>query len=131
MNFLKNLFGGGDGAANNADNGIYIYVQPRGCEEVIQVRLDPRNDLTGEDGGYWVRKIARGNYRCFNPVEMNLRFDGNRQLVSDDISGGKLVDEAAFHAWEAELAARKQRIAEQNAAVDAENAENDAETDNT
>jgi hypothetical protein len=120
MNFFKNLFSGG-GTPSQGDGGIYIHVQPRGCEEVIRVRLDPRNDLTAEDGGYWVRKIARGNYRCFNPVEMMLRFDANRQLVEDTITGGTLVDQAVFDAWEAELAARKQRIAEQNAAVDAEN----------
>lgn len=120
MNFLKNLFGGGSGG-QYADDGIYIYVRPRGCEEVIQVRLNPRNDLSRhEDGGFFVRKIARGNHRCFNPVDMTLYFNDNRQLTSNDISGGELVGKDTYDAWQVALTEKKRAIREQNAAVDAE-----------
>ncbi|MEM6280730.1 MAG: hypothetical protein AAF787_00940 [Chloroflexota bacterium] len=124
MNFLKNLFGGGNGASDaNNDRGIYVYVRPRGCEEVIRVRLDPANDLSNADGGYFVRKIARGNHRCFDPVEMSLYFDNNRKLVENDITGGELVEKADFEAWEAKLAAKKAAIKAKNDAVDAQREE--------
>lgn len=124
MNFLKNLFGGG-GGKQSSDVGIYVYVRPRGCEEVIQIRLNPNNDLSrNEDGKLFVRKIARGSYRCFNPIEMTLYFNDNRQLVSHEIDrAGEVVDEAAYNAWQETLAAKKAAIREQNAAVDAANNE--------
>lgn len=111
MNFLRNLFSGSTSNGQDADDGIYIYVRPQGCEEVIQVRLNPRNDLTHQDGGgYFVKKTARGNYRCFNPVEMTLHFDDSRKLVNHDVSGGDLVDAATYKAWEAKLAERKRTV---------------------
>lgn len=130
MNILKNLFGGGGGNHNAPkDDGIYVYVRPRGCEEVVQIRLHPGNDLSrSEDGsGYFVQKTARGSYRCFNPIEMTLYFDGQRNLSNHEIKGGDLVDESEYHAWQETLAARKAAIREKNAAVDAANA--DAQSD--
>lgn len=130
MNFLKKLFSGGD--SDYKDDGIYIYVQPRACEEVIQVRLDPRNELSAkEGGGYFVRKIARGNHRCFGPVEMVLHFDSNRKLVESEVEGGELVDEAAYKRWQRELEEKKRVMAEQNAAVDAAKDTGDADVPST
>lgn len=123
VNFLKNLFSG-NGARQDTDDGLYVYVRPTGCEEVIQVRLNPRNDLSQQEGGgYFVRKMARGNHRCFNPVDMTLYFSDDRKLVNHEISGGDLVDKAAHDAWLVALEAKKQAIREQNAAVDAEKEE--------
>lgn len=128
MNFLKKLFSGG-GESHYKDDGIYIYVQPRACEEVIQVRLDPRNDLSArKEGGYFVRKVARGNHRCFQPVEMVLNFNSERQLIESEVEGGELVDEAAYQQWQQALEAKKRAIAEHNAAVDAANAAGDTDT---
>ncbi len=121
MNFLKNLFGGGGG--QSADGGLYFYVQPRGCEEVVEVRINAANDLSlREEGGYFVRKTIRGNYRCFNPAELTLYFDGNKGFQSHEIDGGELVTQEDFDTWQAKLAAKKQAIREHNAAVDAANA---------
>lgn len=128
MNFLKNLFGGGASGGGYKDDGIYIYVQPRGCEEVIQVRLHPANDLSEDEssGGYFANKTARGNYRCFQPIRMKLYFDKNRGFTGGDVDGGKLVDAETYDAWQTTLAERKRAAAERNAAVDAAN---NADTD--
>lgn len=136
MNFLKNLFGG-DGDGQSKDGGQYFYVQPRGCEEVVEVRINPANDLsTREEGnGYFVRKTVRGTHRCFNPAEMTLYFDGNKSFTSHEMSGGELVTREDYDAWQEKLAAKKQAIREHNAAVDAANAEaaasNEDDSDNT
>lgn len=99
MNFLKKLFGGGN--ANRDDRGMYLYVQPHRCDDVLRVRVDMSNDLSQRDdgGGYWVRKLASSaNYKC-NPVEMSIYFDKNRRLEDSDLQGGQLVDKAAYDAW--------------------------------
>ncbi len=102
MNILKNLFGGGSGGNNADDGGIYFYVRPRGCEEVVKVRIDPRNDLSqADDGsGYFVRKLARGTtYPCFREIEMMLHFDSNRNLTETEVQRGEMVDEEAYTTW--------------------------------
>ena len=104
MNFLKKLFGA-DG--NRGDRGMYLYVNPHRCDDVLRVRVDMSNDLSQRDdgNGYWVRKLASGgNYKC-NQVELTLYFDSNRRLVDQEIEGGKLVDKAVYDTWIAEQAA--------------------------
>jgi len=122
MNILKNLFGGGGGSNRSADGGMYFYVRPRGCEEVVRIRINPANDLSKDDNDkYFVIKTVRGTHRCFNPAEMTLHFDSNRNLTSSEVDKGELVDKAAYEEWEQTLAAKKAAIREQNAAVDAAN----------
>ena len=106
MEFFKRLFGGGTTSPSSGkkgapgDRGIYFFVQPDGCEEVIRVRIDPINDLSESDDGktYHVRKLASG-VKCFKRVEMEFAFNANKQLVEKDVKGGTLVDEAAWIAW--------------------------------
>lgn len=125
MNILRSLFGGGS-SGQSEDGGLYFYVRPRGCEEVVRVRINPANDLSkDENDNYFVIKTVRGTHRCFNPAEMTLYFDKNRNLTSSEVDKGEIVDEAAFIAWEEALAAKKAAAREHNAAVDAANASAD------
>jgi hypothetical protein len=97
MQFLRSLFGGGPRAAQ--DTGLYYYVRPRGCDEVVRVRIHPYNDLSEHDGGgYFVRKVVMGS-TCFQRVELELEFNGNRVVTDTRVSGGELVDAAAYEAW--------------------------------
>jgi len=103
MNFLKRIFGGGSsgGAKATGDpNGLYFYVRPRGCEEVVRVRIDRNNDLSASDTGdqLWVHKYVRGT-TCFQQVELDLYFNNNRQLSNSEVQGGALVTEAEYQAW--------------------------------
>lgn len=98
MDFLKKLLGGG---SDHDARGMYVYVIPKRCDDVLRVRIDMSNDLSQRDdaSGYWVRKLASSsNYKC-NQVELTLYFDSNRRLVDQEIEGGKLVDKAAYEAW--------------------------------
>ena len=104
MNFLKKLLGG-DGSRD--DRGMYFYVIPHRCDDVLRVRVEMANDLSQSDDGkgYWVRKLASSsNYKC-NQVELTLFFDGNRRLVDQEIEGGKMVDAAAYDSWKEAQAA--------------------------
>lgn len=101
MELLKRLFGGGGNTGATGDpNGMYFYVRPRGCEEVVRVRVDRNNDLSLTDSGdsYWVHKYVRGT-TCFQQVELDLYFNMNRQLANSDAQGGALVTEAEYQAW--------------------------------
>ena len=104
MNLFKALgrmFSGGSGG----DVGLYYYVKCARCGEVIQVRINPMNDLSvqyGEDGRgrgdtFIVHKTLVGR-RCYNRIEADFTFDANRQLSDKQITGGKFVDRAEFEA---------------------------------
>jgi hypothetical protein len=99
MNFLKKLFGGGPGGSGD-DRGLYFYVRPKRCGEIVRVRIDPFSDMSQDDsGGYFVRKIAQAT-RCPFPAELTLFFDKSRRLTGQDITDGEFVSEADFEAWQ-------------------------------
>ncbi|MBL8130258.1 MAG: hypothetical protein JNL42_00245 [Anaerolineae bacterium] len=96
MDFLKRLFGGG---GQNLRDGLYFYIQPRGCDEVVRVRINMMNDPSlDESGGYFVHKTVMG-VKCFQRAELTLTFDRNRKLINKEVSGGVLVDESDYDAW--------------------------------
>lgn len=98
VNFLKNLFGGG----RSEDRGVYFYVQPKMCAEILRLRVDPLNDLSRRDegSGYWVRKVASG-HRCPFQAEVELYFDKNKRFQDSAVTNGKLVSEADWLAQQA------------------------------
>jgi len=84
--------GGGESA--------YTYkVQCNRCGEVIEARVDLRNDLSAqyEDGDtyYYTRKVVMGEGRCFQRIEVEMTFDEKRHLRDRQIQGGKFVEEPA------------------------------------
>lgn len=99
MNLLKSIFGGG-GNKRSADGGIYIYVKPKMCKEILRIRINPGNDLsrTDDEKGYFVRKMAQGT-RCPFPVEITVYFDGRRNITGKDIENGEFATEADYEAF--------------------------------
>ncbi|MGQ9907541.1 MAG: hypothetical protein ACUVS2_01780 [Candidatus Flexifilum sp.] len=99
MNFFSRLFGGKARPAAGDPDGLYFYVRPAGCAEVVRVRIHRYNDLSEhDDGGLWAHKSVRGT-TCFTPVELDLYFTAERKFVRHEIAGGELVDEAAWRAY--------------------------------
>jgi hypothetical protein len=98
MDFLKKLFGGGTGQSGNG--GYYVYVKPKMCKEIVQVRINLSNDLSlrDNDDGYWVRKVASAT-RCPFQAELTLYFSKSRQLINKEILNGEYVDEATYQAY--------------------------------
>jgi hypothetical protein len=101
MNFLKKLFGGN---AASGERGLYFYVKPQGCEEVVRVRIDMNNDpsLADDNSTYFVRKTVRGTtYKCTRSAELYLTFDSGRKLQKTEVTGGALVSQTDYDAWTA------------------------------
>ena len=102
MNILKSLFGGG---GRDEDRGIYFYVQPKMCKEVLRIRVDPLNDLSRADDGktYWCRKLASAA-RCPFQAEVTLYFDKNKRFTGEEVENGEMVSEAEWLAQRGERA---------------------------
>lgn len=95
MNFLKKLFSGGGGG--ESDRGIYFYVQPKACNNIVRVRVDPMNELsrTDDEKGFFVRKLVSG-YRCPFQAEVMITFNGSRKVVDTEVTNGKMASEADY-----------------------------------
>lgn len=112
MSFLKKtidfltggLLGGGSGGGAQVPgdrSGLYVYVRPNGCDEVVRVRINLMNDLSEADEGpgLFVHKVVRG-VKCRQNVEVDLIFDDKRRLLEQHITDGAFVDAVAWEAWE-------------------------------
>ncbi len=103
MNLLKNMARMFQGAPS--DIGLYYYVKCQRCGEVIQVRINPNNDLTVEYGDasnpktdtFFAHKMLVGQ-RCYNRMEADFYFDKGRHLSDKKVTGGKFVEQAEFEA---------------------------------
>lgn len=94
MGFLKNLFGGGPA---KPEKRYYIFnVKCNRCGEIIEGRVDLDNDLSLEYEGdttvYLVRKGLIGNNRCFQQIEVEMKFTSGRELIEQQVQGGKFVE---------------------------------------
>ena len=94
MGFLKKLFGG---AGTTPEKRYYTFhVKCNRCGEVIEGRVDLDNDLSLEYDGdstvYFVRKGLVGNNRCFQQIEVEMKFTPARTLIEQEVTGGQFVN---------------------------------------
>jgi hypothetical protein len=96
MNFLKKLFSGG----GQNPSAYYIYVRPRMCKEVVQVRVNLTNDasLNDDESGYILRKTASAT-RCPFQAEITLHLSKSRDVIEREITNGDFVTEADYEAY--------------------------------
>jgi hypothetical protein len=94
MDFLRRLFA----PPAPSRSVLPIAVQCLRCGETLTTEINLNNEISadyGEEGGgptfFVCRKLLTGTGRCFQQVEVILRFDGNRQVVDKQITGGKFV----------------------------------------
>jgi hypothetical protein len=79
----------------SSDFSTYITVRCMRCGEVIQGRIDLRNDLSIDyEAGdtYHCRKVLMGENRCFQKIEVDLTFDRNRKIIERRITGGEFIE---------------------------------------
>ena len=93
MNFLQKLFGG---SPSSPQKHYYTFsVKCRRCGEIIEGRVNLDNDLSVEyaEGGdiYYARKILMGENKCFQRVEVELKFTSSRELLEQHITGGEFT----------------------------------------
>ena len=91
MDFLKKMFRGG---GNSSSTNFYTFsVICDCCGETIVGKVNLNNDLSLDDeGGYFVRKVLMGGGRCFQQIEVSLKFDASRGLLDKQVSGGKFEE---------------------------------------
>lgn len=94
MGFLKNLFGGGSA---KPEKRFYVFnVKCNRCGEVIEGRVDLDNDLSldyeGDRSVYFVRKGLVGNNRCFQQIEVEVKFTPERELIEQQATGGQFIN---------------------------------------
>jgi hypothetical protein len=82
---------------DSKDSSSWITLECDRCGEVIRTRIDMNNDLSAEYGegevAYFCHKVLIGKQSCFVPIEVVLRFDSNRCLIEQQITGGKFLAE--------------------------------------
>jgi putative IMPACT (imprinted ancient) family translation regulator len=93
MNLLQKLFGG---SPSSPQRHYYTFsVKCSRCGEIIESRVDLNNDLSVEyeDGGdvYYARKVLMGENKCFQRMEVELRFTSNRELLERHVTGGEFI----------------------------------------
>ena len=94
MDFLKNLF---SGATAKPEKHFYTFnVKCNRCGEIIEGRVDLDNDLSieYEDNRqvYYVRKGLLGSGRCFQQIEVEIKFSSTRAVIEENAQGGKFVE---------------------------------------
>ena len=94
MGFLKNLFGG---TSAKPEKRYHVFqVKCNRCGEILEGRVDLDNDLSMEFEDdrtvYFVRKGLMGNNRCFQQIEVELKFDSSRQLLEQQVTGGQFAN---------------------------------------
>lgn len=73
---------------------LQIYLLSRRCNEPLVGQVDLMNELSQTEDSehtYFVRKVLHttGRNRCFDQVEVQLWFDGNRNLAQHEEFGGR------------------------------------------
>ena len=97
MGFLKKLFGGGDsGSSRSSGNeGLFVYVQCDKCEARVRLRIIKQHDLNySRDGFVWHKTIV--DSRCFQHIPAVIHFDGNLNIISQEIEGGRFISQSEF-----------------------------------
>ena len=92
MDFLKKLFSGSPAAPQSSFHSFAVKCER--CGEVIEGRINLNNDLSiDEDGsGYFLRKTLMGNGKCFQRIEVEMKFDASKQLIEKHARGGTFVE---------------------------------------
>ena len=94
MSFFKNLFGGG-GTAKHEKRYYTFNVKCNRCGEIIEGRVDLDNDLSldydGDQTVYFVCNRLEVYSRCFQQIEVELKFNSSRQILEQQVTGGQFV----------------------------------------
>jgi hypothetical protein len=101
LNLIKKITNFITRGGSRESPAYWVYARCSKCGEVLRTRVDLRNDLSieyeyGSDATYFTRKILIGDKGCYQPIEVELRFDQRRQLINQEIKGGEIADEEDY-----------------------------------
>ncbi len=94
MGLLKKLF---SSPPAQPEKRYYVFqVKCNRCGESIEGRVDLDNDLSLEYEGdraiYFVRKGLIGQNRCFQQIEVEMKFTSSRELIEQETKGGTFLE---------------------------------------
>jgi hypothetical protein len=98
MGFFKKLGSFFSTSPSENEVSYYIGVKCDHCGEEIRARVNLYNDLsieyddTGNISGYICHKVIVGAQRCYQPIDIVLKFDPKRKLLEKEITGGKYLE---------------------------------------
>ena len=92
MSFLKKFFSGPSSIPQS--HFFSFAVKCNRCGEIIEGHINLSNDLSIDDDGtsYFVHKILIGNGKCFQRVEIEMKFNASKQLIEKQAQGGTFVE---------------------------------------
>ena len=94
MDFLKKLFSGSSSAPRS--NFHSFAVKCNRCGEIITGHVNLNNDLSMEYGDsgdtYHIRKELMGSGKCFQRIEVEMKFDLSKKLIEKQARGGTFVE---------------------------------------
>jgi len=100
MSLLRRILHAFSGRSSIEGSMLYpVKVKCDRCGEILTARLNLANDLSveydssGSPQSYACRKIIQGGGRCFQTIEVILRFDSRRRLIEKEIHGGTFAEE--------------------------------------
>lgn len=93
MNFIQKLF---SSSSTKPEKAYYIFsVKCLRCGEIIEGRVNLDNDLSVEYESdrdvYFARKVLMGNNKCFQRMEVELKFSSTRELLEQHVTGGGFI----------------------------------------
>jgi len=91
MSLLQKLF---SGSPAKPQKRYYTFtVKCLRCGETIEGRVDLDNDLSVEYESnrdvYYARKVLMGNSKCFQRMEVELKFTSTREVLEQHVAGGE------------------------------------------
>ena len=101
MNILRRLKDLFTSAAEDR-SAYWVYVQCDDCGEKLHTRINLYNDLSiryadlENETTYFCRKTLIGSEQCFRPIEVELTFDEQRNLIDKKIEGGQFISEEEY-----------------------------------
>ena len=89
------------GKPTGSDRYLPLYVYSNRCREAVEGQVDLMNELSLDDssdrGGYFVRKVLHtASNRCFSQVEIQLWFDPQKKLITQEVTGGRWLTAAEY-----------------------------------
>jgi hypothetical protein len=92
---IKTLFGGGP--ASRGTDGFFLQVRCDQCAEAFRLFVNKSTDLAQEfdenENIYYKLKKEIIGASCRNRIQVEMIFDGTKNLVSKQIENGSYIDE--------------------------------------
>ena len=79
---------------------LWLYVQCNRCKKKLKIRINKNTELSPDydessGSGYLLNKDAQDD-KCFTMMHIQIRFDSNKKIHSQNITGGKFITKGEF-----------------------------------